>query len=45
MIRSVAVALAKHWSVSGVINELDEETYQYGLELLISTLINLFLNP
>lgn len=43
MIRSVAVALAKHWSVSGVINELDEETYQYGLELLISTLINLFI--
>lgn len=41
MIRSIAIALAKHWAANGVIGESDKETYQYGLELLISTFINL----
>ena len=41
MIRSIAAALSKHWTKIGVIGEPDKETYQYGLELLISTFINL----
>lgn len=41
MIRSIAIALAKHWAANGVIGESDKETYQYGLELLISTFFNL----
>lgn len=41
MIRSAAVALAKQWAKNGVIHAADIEAYQYGLELMISTLINI----
>ena len=40
MIHSAAVALAKQWAKNGVIQEADAEAYQYGLELMLSTLIN-----
>lgn len=40
MIHSAAVALAKEWAKNGVIQEADTEAYQYGLELMLSTLIN-----
>lgn len=41
MIQSAAVALAKQWAKNGVIHEADIEAYQYGLELMLSTLINI----
>lgn len=41
MIRAAAVALSKLWAKNGVIHEADIEAYQYGLELMLSTLINI----
>ena len=41
MIRAAAVALSKLWAKNGVIHEADIEAYQYGLELLLSTILNI----
>jgi accessory gene regulator B len=41
MIRKIAVACAEQWAKSGVIDKADIESYQYGMELAISTLLNL----
>lgn len=41
MIQSAAANLAKQWAKNGVINATDTEAYQYGLELMLSTLINI----
>lgn len=43
MIRSTAISLAKFWSANGIIDKSEAEIYQYGLELFISTLINLII--
>ena len=43
MIHNISRFLAKRWSVHGVIKESDIEIYQYGLELIISTGINLLI--
>lgn len=41
MIQSAAEALAKQWAKNGVIHQADIEAYQYGMELMLSTLINI----
>lgn len=41
MIQAVAAALSRLWAKNGVIPNEDIETYQYGLELLLSTTVNL----
>ena len=41
MIRAAAVALSMLWAKNGVIQNEDTETYQYGLELLLSTTVNI----
>ncbi len=41
MIRSTAFALVKQWTATGIICRSNAEIYRYGLELLISTFINL----
>lgn len=43
MIHIISRSLAKRWVVCGVIKESDIETYQYGLELIISSGINLLI--
>lgn len=43
MIHSLAIAIAKNWSVIGVISNKDIESYEYGIELLISTLVNILI--
>lgn len=43
MIHNISRSLAKRWAVHGVIKESDIEIYQYGLELIISTGINLLI--
>ena len=43
MIHRSAAALARLWAASGVINSGDTEAYQYGLELIMSTLLNIAL--
>ncbi len=43
MIHIISRSLAKRWAVCGVIKESDIETYQYGLELIISSGINLLI--
>lgn len=40
MIRAISSACARQWAASGVICGEDEESYQYGLELLLSTALN-----
>lgn len=41
MIQAVAAALSRLWAKNGVIPNEDIETYQYGLELLLSTTVNI----
>ena len=43
MIHFFAITLAKCWAVRGVIKESDVELYEYGLELIISTGVNVFI--
>jgi len=43
MIHCFAISLAKCWATRGVIKESDIDIYQYGLELVISTGINVFI--
>lgn len=43
MIRKGAQALSREWGKRGVVPEGDVELYQYGLELMLSTLINVLL--
>lgn len=43
MIHNISRSLAKRWAVHGVIKESDIEIYQYGLELIISTGINILI--
>lgn len=43
MIRAAAVALSELWARNGVIAAEDAEAYQYGLELLFSTVLNIVL--
>lgn len=40
MIRKISVKCTESWVKSGVITEDDKEAYQYGMELLLSTLLN-----
>ena len=40
MIHSAATAIAKQWAINGIIHTEDREAYQYGVELLLSTLLN-----
>ena len=40
MIQSAATAIAKQWARNGIIHTEDREAYQYGVELLLSTLLN-----
>ncbi len=42
MIKNLCVRITEIWCDSNVITESDKEEYMYGLELLISTTINLF---
>lgn len=41
MIQTTAAALAKQWARNGIIHAEDTEAYQYGLELMLSTLLNI----
>lgn len=41
MIESVSITISKAWAESGIINGDETESYRYGLELLISTALNL----
>lgn len=41
MIQTAAAALAGQWAKDGVIQAADTEAYQYGLELMLSTLMNI----
>lgn len=41
MIQAVAAAVVRRWSKTDVILEADAEAYQYGLELLFSTILNI----
>lgn len=43
MIHNISRSLAKRWAARGVIKESDVELYQYGLELIISTGVNIFI--
>lgn len=43
MIHIISRSLAKRWAIRGVIKEPDVELYQYGLELIISTGVNIFI--
>lgn len=41
MIQTVAAALAEIWAKIGVINATEAEAYRYGVELMLSTILNL----
>lgn len=41
MIESVSISISKAWAESGVISGDEVDSYRYGLELLISTALNL----
>lgn len=41
MIQTTAAALAEQWARSGIIHAEDTAAYQYGLELMLSTLLNI----
>lgn len=41
MIESVSISISKAWAESGVISGDEADSYRYGLELLISTALNL----
>lgn len=41
MIQSVSISISEAWAESGVISGDEAESYRYGLELLISTALNL----
>ena len=43
MIKNISVMCIDLWEKNGVIKEQDKESYQYGMELLLSTLINFML--
>lgn len=43
MINSIAAFLVKQWSLHNVITELDKAAYLYGLELLISSFLNILI--
>jgi accessory gene regulator B len=33
--------ITRRWSIAGIIEQADEDIYEYGLELLISTILNM----
>ena len=41
MIHEASVALVRAWARNGIIDSADTEAYQYGLELFLSTAVNL----
>lgn len=43
MIKNISVMCIDLWEKNGVIKEQDKESYQYGMELLLSTLLNFML--
>lgn len=43
MIKKLSVVLADSWARMGIVKSSDVQIYQYGMELLFSTLVNVFL--
>lgn len=41
MIEYISISISEVWAKSGVINEVEIDSYRYGLELLLSTALNL----